>query len=130
MAGRGGRGAMLEALLARQQRPGAQNGQVADGDEVMSMVFQWSEGELVMECIWFLGQLGDTFVLFCRGDMYSGSYCSQQHRASQAFAAVSASSALFGDVQRRSVVRYFMLVTNYILHYLPEEQGFHFPLFL
>ena len=40
MAGRGGRGAILEALLARQQRPGAQNSNVANEDEVSSMVFQ------------------------------------------------------------------------------------------
>jgi aubergine-like protein len=33
MAGRGGRGALLEAFLAQQQRLGAQNSHVADGDE-------------------------------------------------------------------------------------------------
>jgi len=60
MAGRGGRGALLEAFLAQQQRLGAQNSHVADGDEVRSMVFQWSEGELAVECIWFLGNLGNT----------------------------------------------------------------------
>jgi len=51
MAGRGGRGAILEALLARQQRPRAQDGQAEDGNEVRSMVFQWSEGELAVERI-------------------------------------------------------------------------------
>jgi hypothetical protein len=55
---------MLEALLARQQRPGAQNGHVANGDEVRSMVLQWSKGELDEEYIWFLGDLGDIGLYF------------------------------------------------------------------
>jgi len=65
MAGRGGRGAILEALLAQQQRPGAQNDRVTDEDEVRSMVFQWSKVELGKEYIWFLGDLGDTGSYFC-----------------------------------------------------------------
>jgi hypothetical protein len=55
---------MLEALLARQQRPGAQNGHVANEDEVRSTVFEWSKGELAVECIWFLGDLGDNGLYF------------------------------------------------------------------
>jgi hypothetical protein len=39
MAGRGGRGAILEALLARQQRPGEQNCSGAKEDEVRSTMF-------------------------------------------------------------------------------------------
>lgn len=55
---------MLEALLARQQRPGAQNGHVANEDEVSSLVFQCGKGELGEEYIWFLGDLGDTGLYF------------------------------------------------------------------
>jgi len=64
MAGRGGRGAKLEALLAQQQRLGAQNSNVTNGNEVRSMVFQWSKGELGKEYIWFLGDLGDAGLYF------------------------------------------------------------------
>jgi hypothetical protein len=51
---------MLEALFARQQRPGAQNGHAENKDQVRSVIFQWSRGELGEEYIWFPGDLVDT----------------------------------------------------------------------
>jgi hypothetical protein len=45
MAGRGGRGAKLKDILAKQQKPGVQNGHGTNEDEVRSMVFQCSKGE-------------------------------------------------------------------------------------
>jgi hypothetical protein len=48
---------MLEAILARQQRLGAQNGVAANEDKVRSMLFQSHKGKLDKEYIWFPGDL-------------------------------------------------------------------------